>query len=184
MSKVIKTIASFQIVGGLFSMIFLGWTLVSQMSELATQVRGIISALIMIGEIFIDIFAVVAGITLWRGTQFGRRASIAIQAIQLPKISFPAIIFMFSFGFDFWVYGTSSGVGLQTTFLGSNQVFFAVKDLPGGLGVSVTALIALVILNKYKPNARTTLGPSPPLPPPEWPAPGEAAPSNPSEEAE
>jgi len=178
MSKVpIRIIALFQIIGGLFTMTFLAWTFVRQTSALATQMRGIMSGVIMIGEIFIDIFAVVAGVTLWRGTQFGRKASIAIQAIQLPKISFPAIIFMFSFGFDLWVYATPSVVGFQTAFFGSNQIFLGVENLQGGFGVSVTAIIALVILNRYKPTARTALRPSPPLPPSEWPASGETAPN-------
>ena len=39
-----------------------------------------------------------------------------------------------------------------------------------GFGISVTAIIGLVVLNKYKPAARTALGSLPPLPPSEWPA--------------
>ena len=180
MSKVpIRIIALLQIIGGLFTMTFLAWTLASQTSALVTEMRGIISGAIMIGELCIDIFAVVSGVTLWRGTSFGRKASIAIQVIQLPKISFPSIIFMFSFGFDLWVYVSSSIVGFQTSFFGSNQIFLMVQNLPvSGFGISVTAIIALVILNKYKPAVRTALGPLPPLPPSEWPASGEGAPNN------
>jgi len=146
---------------------------------------GIFAVLIALAESFIDIFAVVAGITLWRGTSFGRKASIAVQAIQLPKIISPALIFMFTFGFDFWLHASSSAFGFQTAFFGNNQIFIGVgvQDVPVDLGVSVTAIIALVILKKYKPAVRTSLRPSPPLPPSEWPASGEAAPYNKSLDA-
>jgi hypothetical protein len=173
MSKVpIRIIAGLQIIGGLFSMVFIVWALV-------TQIRNIFAFGIGIGEIFVDIFSVVAGIALWCGTSFGRKASMAVQAIQLPKIISPALIFMFSFGFDFWLHSSSSAFGFQTAFFGNNQVFIGVgvQDVPVDLGVSVTAIIALVILKKYKPTVRTSLRPSPPLPPSEWPASSEAAPN-------
>jgi hypothetical protein len=168
----IRIIAVLQIIGGLFGMAFIGWPLVTQTSALVTEKWGIISALIGIGEVLIDLLGVVAGIALWRGTSFGRKASMAIQAIQLPKIISAPLIFMFSFGFDFWVHASSSALGFQTAFFGNNQVFIGVnvENVPVDFGVSVTAIIALVILNKYKPAARTSLGSSPPLPPSEWPA--------------
>jgi hypothetical protein len=159
----IKIIAVFQIVGGLFSILFMGWALVTQMSD-------IISTMIVLGELLIDIFAVVAGITLWRGTAFGRRASMVIQAIQLPKITSPAVIFIFSFGFDLWLHASSSVFGVQTAFFGSNQVFLNVQNATVDFGVSITAIIALVILSKYVPAPRTSPGPLPPSPPSAWPA--------------
>jgi hypothetical protein len=70
-------------------MVFIVWALV-------TQIRNIFALGIGIGEILVDIFSVVAGIALWCGTSFGRKASMVVQAIQLPKIISPALIFMFS----------------------------------------------------------------------------------------
>jgi hypothetical protein len=173
MSKVpIRVIAVLQIVGGLFSMVFIGWALVA-------QIRDIFSVGIGIGEMLVDIFGVVAGIMLWSGTSFGRKASVAIQAIQLPKIISPSLVFMFSFGFDFWVHASSSAFGFQTAFFGNNQIFIGVgvQNVPVDFGVSVTAIIALVILNKYKPAARTSVGPLPPPPPNDWPASEDRAPN-------
>jgi hypothetical protein len=173
MSKVpIRVIAVFQIIGGLFSMAFIAWALLA-------QVRDILSVGVGIGEILVDTLGVVAGIMLWGGTSSGRKASMAIQIIQLPKIISPSLVFMFSFGFDFWVHASSAALGFQTAFLGNNQVFIGVgvQDVPVDLGVSVTAIIALVILNKYKPVARTPVGPLPPPPPNDWPAIDERAPN-------
>ena len=161
MSKVpIRVIAVFQIIGGLFSMAFIAWALLA-------QVRDILSVGVGIGELLVDTLSVVAG-----GTSSGRKASMAIQIIQLPKIISPSLVLMFSFGFDFWVHASSAALGFQTAFLGNNQVFIGVgvQDVPVDLGVSVTAIIALVILNKYKPVARTPVGPLPPPPPNDWPA--------------
>jgi hypothetical protein len=84
---------------------------------------------------------------------------------------------MFSFGFDLWVYASSSVVGFQTAFFGSNQFFLNVRNAPVGFGISITAIIALVILNKYKPAERTSLGPLPPPPPNDWPTSNERAPN-------
>lgn len=96
-----------QIIGGLLSMAFTGWAMVTQMSNILSAPIGII-------EVLIDTLAVVAGITLWRETSFGRKASIVVQFIQLPKITSPVIIFLFSFGFDFWLHASPSGiVGFQ-----------------------------------------------------------------------
>lgn len=183
MSKVpIRIIAALQIIGGLFTLAIMGWKLVTQTSGAVTQTASIFVVLIALAESIIDVFATVAGIMLWRGTSFGRKTSMAVQAIQLPKIISPALIFMFSFGFDFWLHASSSAFGFQTAIIGNNQIFIGVgvQDVPVDLGVSVTAIIALVILNKYKPAA-TSVHPSPPLPPSEWPTSGEAADNNSTE---
>ena len=162
MSKVpIRTIAALQIIGGLWGMAFIGWAI-------ATQTSDIFSTSIGMGEILVDVFGVVAGVTLWRGTSFGRRASMAIQVIQLPKIISPTIVFMFTFGFDLWVHASPPVFGIQFTVFGNNQVFLNVPNAPVDFGISITAIIALVILKKYKPAGRTSLEPLPPPPPVEW----------------
>jgi hypothetical protein len=157
-----------QIIGGLSGIAFIGWALATQVSEIS-------SASIGLGEILIDVIGVVAGVTLWRGTSFGRRASMAIQFIQLPKIVSPAIVFMFSFGFDLWVHASPPLLGIQFAILGSNQVFLNVQNVPLDFGISITAIVALVILKKYKPAVRIPLAPLPPPPPFEWPVCDEGA---------
>src|SRR5262249_43826494 len=100
--------------------------------------------------ISIYFLSLVAGVALWRDNSFGRKASIVVQAIQLPKIVSPLIIFTFSFGFDLWVHilltrGFSS-LGFEFKFLAFNQFFFNVQDAPFGLGVSIIACISLAML--------------------------------------
>gem|GEM_PF-2465127 len=168
MSKIpIRTIAVLEILGGLFSFGFIAWAMVTQPSNIVSAIIGAIA-------LIIDITAVVAGVALWRGTAFGRKASMAIQAIQLPKIVSPIMIFIFSFGFDLWLHASASGFGIQTAFFGSNQLFFNVENVPGDIGISVTAIIALVILNKFQPVVRET--PLPPPPPIDWSISDETAP--------
>ncbi len=94
---------------------------------------------------------------------------MAIQVIQLPKIISPTIIFMFSFGFDLWVHASPPLFGIQFSVFGNNQVFLNVQNAPVDFGISITAIIALLILKKYKPAGRTSLEPLPPPPPVEWP---------------
>ena len=170
MSRIpIRTIAVLEILGGLFSLCFVGWAVVTQPSNIASTIIGAIA-------LIIDITAVVAGVALWRGSAFGRKASMAIQAIQLPKIVSPIMIFLFSFGFDLWLHASASGLGIQTAFFGSNQLFLNVENAPGDIGISVTAIIALVILNKFQPMVRET--PLPPPPPADWPTSDGMAPNN------
>ena len=169
MSRIpIKTIAVLEIIGGVFNLCFIGWAVVTQPSNLASMIIGAVA-------LIIDIAAVVAGVTLWRGTAFGRKASMAIQAIQLPKIVSPIMIFIFSFGFDLWLHASASGFGIQTAFFGYNQLFFNVENVPGDIGISVTAIIALVILNKFQPVVSER--PLPPSPPTDWPISDETAPN-------
>ena len=157
-----------QIIGGLIGIVSFSWVIVTQMSNVFSGMIGII-------EVIIDILAVVAGIALWGGRSFGRKASLAIQLIQLPKITSPAIIFLFSFGFDFWVHASPSGiVGFQFSVF-FNQIFLNVPNAPVDFGVSITAIIAIAILKKYQPAPRTG-GPLPPPPPSDWLEPDERVP--------
>jgi len=162
MSKVpIRIIAILQVIGGFLGMVFVVWAMIAQTSNIFSRAIGIV-------ELLIEILAIVAGIALWIETPFGRKASMAIQLIQLPKITSPAIIFMFSFGFDLWVHASSDGVvGFQTSVF-FNQLFLNVPNAPVDFGVSITAIVALLILKKYAPQSRT-LGPLPPPPPSNWP---------------
>jgi hypothetical protein len=124
MSRIpVRTIAIFQIIGGAFSFCFITWSLVTQVPDIASGIIGMV-------ELLIDVAAVVAGITLWRGTSFGRKASLGIQFIQLPKIVSPAIVFLFTFGLDVWVHASTSGlVGIQFSVF-NNQLFLNVQNAP------------------------------------------------------
>lgn len=105
----------------------------------------------------IYLLSLLSGISLWRGRSFGRKASIIIQLIQLPKIISPALIFMFSFGFDFWIHyllhGNFSTLGFEFRFLAFQQFFSGVEDAPLGFGLSIPAFIFLIILFNYKPGS-------------------------------
>jgi hypothetical protein len=159
MSKIpIKVIAVLQIIGGIASVVFMPWTQILHINILALPIAIIV--------LLINLLAVVAGIALWGETSFGRNASLAVQAIQLPKIMSAAIVFMFSFGLDVWVHASAGGVvGIQFSIF-NNQLFLNVPDAPGALGISITSVIALVILKKYKPENRPAR--QVPPPPPNW----------------
>src|ERR1700753_2948217 len=93
----VRIIAVLEIVGGVVGICFVAWWLLAVPFNLI----NILLAPIPVG---IYVFSLAAGASLWRGKSFGRKASIAVQAIQLPKIISPWLIFMFSFGFDLWVH--------------------------------------------------------------------------------
>jgi hypothetical protein len=164
MSKTwVRIISVLEIFGGVFGIGLVIWELV------VTPFNVLILILAPI-PISIYIFSLVAGVALWRDNSFGRKASIVVQAIQLPKIVSPLIIFMFSFGFDLWVHilltEGLSNLGFEFRFLAFSQLFFNVPNAPFGLGVSITACIFLAMLLRYKPGKAAIFPPPPPPPPP------------------
>jgi len=117
------------------------------------------------------LLSLIAGLALLRNRPLGRPASIIVQTIALPKIISSQVIFMFSFGFDLWIYfwqtAGVSNAGFQLKFLAFNQLFFNIPDAPVGFGISITSCIFLAVLLKHK--RRTIVEePSPPLPPVRW----------------
>jgi hypothetical protein len=159
----LRIISILEIVGGIFGIIILiWWFLVSPFN--------IYSLLIAPIPIAICIFSILAGYWLWIGNRFGRTASIIVQAIQLPKIFSSFVIFMFSFGFDVWVQflilnNGLSNFGVEFRFLAFNQLFFNVENAPTGVGISITALIFLMMLINYRPEVFVEEVESPPQPP-------------------
>ena len=145
----IKTIAIFEIVGGVVGILFCIYS--SVVSGFAFNVMIVIP--ISLG---IFILSLVAGIFLWNGSEKGRKASMVVQVIQLPKIVSPAFIFMFSFGFDLFPHITLvkdfSNIGVQFRILADGQLFVNSEGAPFLLGFSIPAIIALVKLSNYNAN--------------------------------
>jgi hypothetical protein len=159
----IRIISILEIVGGLFGFIILIWWFLF-------VPFNTYSLLIVPIPIAIYVLCILAGCWLWKGHRFGRTASIIIQAIQLPKIFSPFIVFMFSFGFDVWIEflflpNGLTNLGFQIRFLSFNQLFFNVEQAPTGLGISITALIFLIMLFNYKPAEFVEETGAPPQPP-------------------
>jgi hypothetical protein len=137
-------IAILEIVGGLCGIAFVLWQSVAAPLERYNVLFAIIISVIYL-------LSLVAGIALALGRKFGRVASIIVQAIQLPKYTSQLLIFMFSFGFDAYVYGMLTNnaqvaFGLEFKFLAFNQLFVNVTDAPVVFGISIPATAFLVML--------------------------------------
>jgi hypothetical protein len=160
----IRIIAVLEIVGGVFGIGLVAWGL------FFTPFNPFLLVLVPIA-IGIYIRSFVAGVALWRRSPFGRKASIIVQAIQLPKIVSPAVVFIFSFGLDLWVHQLWSGglttLGFQLKLFAFNQLYINVPGAPIGLGVSITALVFLSMLIRYKPGETPSEYSMPPPPPAE-----------------
>ena len=115
----LRVISVLEIIGGIFGLAFMGWVVLTN----PMNIFNIIIAIVAVG---IYVLSFVAGVALWRGRAFGRIASIIVQAIQLPKIFSPAIIFIFSFGFDVWIHiyiRGFSNLGFELKLLASISCF-------------------------------------------------------------
>jgi len=148
----IKSIAILEIIGGIVGILFCVYESVA--AGFALNVMVVLPV-----SLGIFILSLIASIYLWKETSFGRRASIIVQFIQLPKLISPAFTFMFSFGFDLFAHMTLvndfSTVGVQFRVLADGQLFFMTQQTPVLLGISIPALIALLKLQNYsieKPN--------------------------------
>ncbi len=165
MPRVIKFISVLEIVGGVCGIGFLVWVFASTpYNPLALLIAPI--------PLSIDALSLVAGISLWRGSSFGRKASIVVQTIQIPKLISPLLTFTFSFGLDVWVHyllaGDFAKLGVQFNVLAFNAFYINMADAPMGLGVSLTACVFLALLFRYQPGAAIGEIPLPPPPPANW----------------
>jgi hypothetical protein len=161
-----RIIAVLEIIGGISGFLMITWFLV------ITPFQPI--ALILAPIVFlIYALSVFAGIALFRDRKYGRTTSIAVQFIQLPKIFSPALIFMFSFGFDVWAHyllipGGYTTAGLEIKLGAFNQFYIGVPNAPTGLGISIVSCVFLGLLLKYKHGAPTEVSEPPPPPPPNF----------------
>lgn len=160
----VRIIAVLEIVGGVFGLVLVVW-------QLAVAPFNVISLLLAPVAAGIYVLSFVAGVGLWRGSTFGRKASIIVQTIQAPKVISPLITFAFSFGLDFWVhqlwYAEMTNFGFEFRLLAFHHLSANVPA-PVGLGVSLTALIFLVLLRRYDPNSVSAMDAPPPPPPAAW----------------
>lgn len=159
----VRIIAILEVVGGIFGIVFVA----KQTADNAIDSLNLVLALISVA---IYVFSFIAGIALWREQPFGRIASIVVQAIQLPKYASQLLVFMFSFGFDTYVYGALANnaspiLGFELKFLAFSQLSVNVADVPAGFGVSISAAIFLAMLFKYKPHVDTSVDEQSSLPP-------------------
>ncbi len=133
-------IAVLEIIGGIVGILFMAW--VSIMSGFALNVISVVPI-----SLAIFTLSLVAGVYLWSETEFGRRASIVVQFIQLPKIATSALVFMFSFGLDVFpqlvLNNGQSFFGIQFRFLADSQLFFLSSGSTFILGFSLTSIIAI-----------------------------------------
>ena len=144
----ILLIAILEIIGGIFGIAFV-------VLQIVAGQTGLVFASVACA-VYILSFA--AGVALLRNRPFGRVGSIIVQSIQLPKYGSQLFVFMFSFGFDAYLYfaltNTANAImGFEFKFLAFNQLFVNVADAPVIFGVSIPASIFLAMLLKYKRRA-------------------------------
>jgi hypothetical protein len=158
MSKIwIRLIAILEILGGLCGIVFqVQYFLAGPAERYALILAGIAFAIYLL--------SLVAGVTLLLERPFGRIASIVIQAIQFPKYMSHLLIFMFSFGFDAYIYGMLSNnaqpiFGFEFKFLAFNQLFVNLPDAPVGFGISISSCVFLGMLLKFKPKGLSQVFP-------------------------
>jgi hypothetical protein len=151
-----RIIAVLEMVGGVAGALLFIWRL----TESPLSVGTLILALIALA---IYVLSTVAGIALWRGRRFGHTASLIVQAIQIPKILSPVIVWTFSLGFDAFLYVVqlNSGVkyGIEFKVLAFHQLFLNYSNAPLGFGLSITAVACLILLIYNMPMTEESQAP-------------------------
>ena len=143
-----RVIAGLQIVGGIFGIGFIAL----ELSYIRVNAATLLIAIIVL---LIYVFSLVAGVLLWRDHRWGRPASIIVQAIQLPKLLSPILIFNICLGLDIYPYLMLGNhglfrIGFELKALAFYQLHLGVP-IPGvGLGVSIPACIFLTMLIKNR----------------------------------
>ena len=138
-----KTIAVFEIVGGVSGPCFVAYELFTN----PVTAQGLVGVVIVTA---IFIFALFAGVAFWKDRRSGYICSAVVQLIQLPKILSATLAFKMSFGFDFSVMlisvpeRNSFGVGFNFGLLSDYLLRVGDSSLPYGLGVSLVSCIFLL----------------------------------------
>jgi hypothetical protein len=143
----LRTIAGLEVVGGLWGVGIALWQMMTV--PLNAQLAALIMAIVGI-----YVLSVVAGVGLWLDHSFGRLLSIIVQAIQLPKLLSPPLIFFFSAGLDLYfcwtMFARPSHLMVDIKVGAYHQIFFNAPGTPFGLGMSIPACVFLVKLLKCK----------------------------------
>lgn len=169
-----RLISGLEIIGGGFGLFILA----KQLPGFRVDVYVLVLAPVAIG---VFLMSLVAGVLLWLDHRAGRMASIIVQAIQLPKLVSPVLIFMFSFALDFYPYVQVAGgdpkVGVDFKLSPFYNLYLNRPGTPVAFGVSIPAIAFLIVLLRYKPGS-THEKPMPPPPPTrsEWGDSADAAP--------
>jgi hypothetical protein len=157
----LRLISGLEVIGGVGGLVILA----KQIPAFRVEINVILLAPIAIG---IYLMSLVAGLLLLREHRAGRIASIIVQAIQLPKLVSPLLVFMFSFGFDFYpfivVARGVSRVEAEFRLFAFYNLYLNRPEMPVAFGVSIPAIAFLIVLLRYKPGS-TQEKPMPPLPP-------------------
>jgi hypothetical protein len=160
---IVRMIAILEMLGGVAGVGVVFWQILAAPDEDPSVTLAPVAAALYL-------FSFVAGLLLWGKKPFGRKASMAIQVLQVPKLMSPQIAFIFSVGCDFWVhYLWREGftiLGFELKLLAFHQIFIAEPNAPFLFGISITAPIFLAVLGRYNPNSLSSR--EPPAPPVEW----------------
>lgn len=153
-------IAALELIGGVCGLVLL----VNQLPTFQIDAHVIILSPIAIG---IFLMSFIAGMLLWVDHPAGRITSIIVQSLQLPKLASPLLIFMFSFGFDFYHYVVAArGVSkVETDFklLAFYNLYLNRPGFPFAFGISIPAIVFLIVLIRHRPvdSPEKTLPPPP-----------------------
>ena len=146
----LKIISVVEIVGGVSGLY------VAAREGLAHPQGGAVTILILLVFAGINLLSIYAGVALWLGRSSGRIASIIVQALQLPKIFSPVVIYVISIGFDVWFQfltrGQSYALGFELRVLSSVQFVFNAQGAPLGCGISLVSCVFLAMLLRYSPG--------------------------------
>lgn len=145
-----RVIAIWEVVGGFLGIIVSIWYL---FVNVVTPINLLIYA------IFIGLYVLsgVAGLFLWKNQRRGISWSILIQALQIPVVTSPVLIYLFALplAIVLMLYGvftgpeTSMGFHVQVLFLPDWSLRFGGTEGQFVLGVNVVALICLVYLSSH-----------------------------------
>jgi hypothetical protein len=158
-------IAGLELTGGVCGLVIL----VKQLPTFRIDAHVIILSPIAIG---IFLMSFIAGMLLWVDHRAGRITSIIVQFLQLPKLASPLLIFMFSFGFDFYPYVVAArGVSkVETDFklLAFYNLYLNRPGFPFAFGISIPAIVFLIVLIRHRPVDSPEKTPPPPPTISEW----------------
>ncbi len=146
MNKLTKVVAAFEVVGGAIGVVMGIWPLFKVQGAEGTLESKVIYFAICIGFSLLYALSIYAGVELWKQKRIGYVLSIWSQAIQIPLVASPYLIYNFFSAISLSVMMSQFGPSIKFLIGNSFSLGLMRPDTPLVGGINLVALALLIYL--------------------------------------
>ena len=131
-------------------------SLVKFVTSLGSQSVSARGAVLVTALLVASVASIVAGVLLYRGEERGRRLSLVVQALQIPRLTLPGLAYGLAIGVEVRLRLSGGLLGLDGAVHSALTLAFGSHGLPLYLGIN---LLSLVVFLRLMRGGRATVTP-------------------------